>query len=987
MLWKNPKLIYKILKNCELKDIKDSLASFIVDNFYNNYLSGNYVENNLLYIFALMLKDEVDKLDNIEQVFDFLDNSVCGFLLEQLKNKIDVQIYFKKIIFGTISKIENYSSRKINFNVNEIKKKLSWLRSEKFIDNNADILKNAKNAFKFGNKSVEMKGLEENFLKNFLIDINASYLEKLLKNDNIQKNPDLNAYYEKLIEDIKKCNNQNLYSNSYLISNFMDSNSPTDILAIYKEQAMEIISFINKLIEDLSANTFLIPYSVKCICKIIHILIKNKFKNIRKVEINSFISKFFLGKLLIPIISSPSDAAYITDFVISENTLKNIAITNIIISKLFSGNLFISNPREGNFTSLNKFFLEKMPQILLFYQKAIDVKLPAFINDLLQNKLAENFEYDFFEQNKEGILANISIFFNLNHLIGLINGIKKSPDFFESSNSKDKTDEKLEKFNLIYNKLNKKETIQNIKSLEEKIINNYLNKLQMNMEVEKKKKDKNKKDKQSPPQEIECYFLFLEDIIEKKYEYIFAIEDKASDYYIDLRALLKTKKLTNEEKILINVKNYLCATLGNYRVLNISDISQENKKSTIKILEEIKNHINLPNFILNSNTVPSEWYLNSLLDNLSLLEKSYKNSDFLKLYKELYNDLSKSIESLNFHFLIIFRNRIKFIDRAKDYYETIENSAKNIIINEKIKSMVENNFLPVEVQFKYDDDDEDVFKIKFSNLKEKNFENKLFLQDTKKNSFTFQTIESFASNFPNLVGYQIFQDENPLEIISKLNMANSLKEYFQLIREKFIKKNLIEEKDYDTLYKNKISEYFMNKIYEKIYPIEPQKEDSDIFKKATKLSWVEPNTLLNKDYIYETSLPDILHQFQNLNTARTPQKKFECIKKILELINNLIIFNEGDKKDISLDDITPPLFYIFIKAHPFKIFTDLEFIKTFLDIKNGVYSFHIKQIESAINILLNCDEKNFGLSKEEFNKRCNMVANNSNNNSNNNISK
>ena len=70
----------------------------------------------------------------------------------------------------------------------------------------------------------------------------------------------------------------------------------------------------------------------------------------------------------------------------------------------------------------------------------------------------------------------------------------------------------------------------------------------MNMEVEKKKKDKNKKDKQSPSQEIECYFLFLEDIIEKKYEYIFNIEDKASDYYIDLRALLKTKKLTNDEK-------------------------------------------------------------------------------------------------------------------------------------------------------------------------------------------------------------------------------------------------------------------------------------------------------------------------------------------------------------------------------------------------------------------------------------------------------
>ena len=59
-----------------------------------------------------------------------------------------------------------------------------------------------------------MKGIEENFLKNFLIDINNQYLEKQLKNDNIHNNPDLNAYYEKLIEEIKKCKNVNLYSNS-----------------------------------------------------------------------------------------------------------------------------------------------------------------------------------------------------------------------------------------------------------------------------------------------------------------------------------------------------------------------------------------------------------------------------------------------------------------------------------------------------------------------------------------------------------------------------------------------------------------------------------------------------------------------------------------------------------------------------------------------------------------------------------------------------
>ena len=69
----------------------------------------------------------------------------------------------------------------------------------------------------------------------------------------------------------------------------------------------------------------------------------------------------------------------------------------------------------------------------------------------------------------------------------------------------------------------------------------------------------------------------------------------------------------------------------------------------------------------------------------------------------------------------------------------------------------------------------------------------------------------------------------------------------------------------------------MNKIYDKIYPIEPELQDSEIYRKSIMLSWVEPHMLINKDYIYETSLPDIMHQFQNVNSARTPQKKFSYI--------------------------------------------------------------------------------------------------------------
>ena len=174
-LWENPKLIFTILKNAELKELKEKLAPFIVDNFYNNYLSGNYLENNLLYVIALMIKDEVDKLRDMEQVLTFLDDSRCGYLLQQLIKKIDVQIYFKKMIMGTVSKIDNCTSGKINFNINEINKRISWLKSEKTTNNyDANLLKNAKESYKQDSDHSHRKGQqnENNSINNYLIDIN-----------------------------------------------------------------------------------------------------------------------------------------------------------------------------------------------------------------------------------------------------------------------------------------------------------------------------------------------------------------------------------------------------------------------------------------------------------------------------------------------------------------------------------------------------------------------------------------------------------------------------------------------------------------------------------------------------------------------------------------------------------------------------------------------------------------------------------------------
>lgn len=128
-LWNYPEAIYHILNHSNARDIKANLAPLIVDNFFTNNLSGNYIENNLLYIITLMLKDEIDKLNDLEEVETFLDNTRCGYLLEELQKKPDIQLFFNKVIIKTIEKMETFRSYKeMKLNVFEIDKELNKLK-------------------------------------------------------------------------------------------------------------------------------------------------------------------------------------------------------------------------------------------------------------------------------------------------------------------------------------------------------------------------------------------------------------------------------------------------------------------------------------------------------------------------------------------------------------------------------------------------------------------------------------------------------------------------------------------------------------------------------------------------------------------------------------------------------------------------------------------------------------------------------------------
>lgn len=146
-LWNFPEAIFQIFENSELETVQKNLAPFICHNFFCDHLSGTYLENNLLYIIAMMLKS--DKLESISQVDSFLENTKCGYLLEELQRIADVQIYFKKVIMRTVEKIERtYSFRQISFNVSELLKEFNKLKKEEENKSEEDPIKNLDEYYK-----------------------------------------------------------------------------------------------------------------------------------------------------------------------------------------------------------------------------------------------------------------------------------------------------------------------------------------------------------------------------------------------------------------------------------------------------------------------------------------------------------------------------------------------------------------------------------------------------------------------------------------------------------------------------------------------------------------------------------------------------------------------------------------------------------------------------------------------------------------------
>ena len=214
------------------------------------------------------------------------------------------------------------------------------------------------------------------------------------------------------------------------------------------------------------------------------------------------------------------------------------------------------------------------------------------------------------------------------------------------------------------------------------------------------------------------------------------------------------------------------------------------------------------------------------------------------------------------------------------------------------------------------------------------------------------------------------------EIISgqrKTKIYKAFQDYKNIIKKKIKdpinNKNLFKDiSDYNDLLE-KIEDFIFRQIYKYISPSLRLSKDENFFKKTQNLYWLTPNMLDIKN-ISINQLDYSIKCIQKLEDVKSVNDKLNYIREAHAALNNVIKFSNGSDSDAGQDEITPLFQYIIIKAQPKKIYTNIYYIKAFLDESelSGSKGFLITQMESAISYIDKLDLDSLKSKQNEINE-------------------
>jgi hypothetical protein len=510
------------------------------------------------------------------------------------------------------------------------------------------------------------------------------------------------------------------------------------------------------------------------------------------------------------------------------------------------------------------------------------------------------------------------------------------------------------------------------------IINNILKEESI---IKMKKESPPRKSKKGTKEEIILepkkasvhYFLLTTLLTNQKYDYLMHINQESSSFSI--------KELTadNEENIeknnIIKVKNFLCSLLYNYNKLVKTDFDEGTTENTESILKELNIFMKSSNFVVDD-SIPFDWYLKSLLEYLQKIPEHLTKNDCEELYNEIEKDLNKSLKELDFEALSVIIGKLKYAQRGRIHYEESRNLLNDIRLNEYTKAIVEHEYIPFEIKFRFDEEDgqNNVFEIiQSNNFKEKDKDNPSKIKEYEKSKKIklCLTINDFTKKFPNLVEYQEMQDADIFEIQNNLDFPNKINSYFNQI------KQILDKKKVGSSINEKIFDYVMCKLYDKLYPIEPYSQDNIIFQQSIRLSWTQPKHFIRskRSLVFGSFLSDTLSYFELIDKEKSPRKKLLNVLKIFNSIGFLLKFNGSGQ--VGVDDQLPILNYAFIKSQPLRIFSNAKYMELYIgDKKNKSEGSQLTQLLGICDIICNLKYTQLiGVTKEEFFEKCKEATN------------
>jgi len=452
-------------------------------------------------------------------------------------------------------------------------------------------------------------------------------------------------------------------------------------------------------------------------------------------------------------------------------------------------------------------------------------------------------------------------------------------------------------------------------------------------------------------------------------------------------------KGADHEFTLVRIKHCIKTIMRSINILSSTVYTHlEQSFSTENLFFALNKIIQLEDYsdCFTNDKIPLSWYSLYLNSNLMFLNEEYKKENYKLLYEDLMQEAKKESEMLNYKSNLIITKlgvNLRFSEKNSDGPKRDVYKVKWVEKFIRVEKFIESARIHVCVRNKSPKESEDQCCViiskpdqcihRFTHL-DRAVDGKAEKKNIISNSAGKSEIkhEGHCENIGEFI--QVFQNLKEIkEDIFFGDQRNktyeALDNYLALVKEAmnnhplFIE-NVNEENISSAL--DDIENYILLKMYKKVFPEIELEKDKLFHDRCCKLDWITPTHLeINKKYINENLWLSAINHLNKLEFERSPVNKLKCVQAAYKILNNCINFCSGKDEGAGVDDIIPILIFIIIKSRLKRIFSNVNYIKTFMNPSKllATYGFLLTQIEMAIEFIFGLDHKILKMSEEEFN--------------------